>query len=346
MKICFIISCFALSSVCGAQEAMQQWKYKKPIVISNKESKTLIDHQVSFTFSPDSLIAEGKMNPDLSDIRITAADGISPLCFWIDMETESKATVAVKLPKLAPQATAIIFMLYGNASAQMAANPDCTFLLHDDFNGNKVDGSKWKTMGKEAPAVGNGKIVFEARNTNQMILTKATYERPLIVEMKVLNALGSTISFSQLVRSEFGWIGGYSLDLNQNTNTVQIDLLEPSVCEAYSVYGIHSAPETANETKGIWSLSWITDNEIMAYWPGGQINRGNIFKGAGQIKVGMGVLACNTGQDESGKLEVDWIRIRKYTNAAPEVLIGNEVPKNGAPTDVIPKSNAIDLISS
>jgi hypothetical protein len=346
-KTCFIILCLAAGcTYAPAQEAsMQSWKYKKPIVISNKESKTLIDHQVSFTFSPDTLIAEGKLNPDLSDIRITSADGLTPLCFWIDVESNTRATVVVKLPRLDAQATEIIFMLYGNASAQAAANPDCTFLLHDDFNGNAVDRSKWKIMGKQAPAVGNGKIVFAAKNTNQMILTQGTYERPLIVEMKVLNAWGSTISFSQVVRSEFGWIGGYSLDLNQKENTVQIDLLEPSVCEAYSVSGIHAGPEPAGTTKGIWSLSWITDNEIMAHWPGGNINHGNIFIRAGQMKVGMGVLACNTGKDESGMLEVDWIHIRKYTQAPPNVLIGNEIPEKGPPVDVAPGSGIIPAAS-
>jgi hypothetical protein len=346
MKISFIILCLLLCAcIYGQDMSMQQWKYKRSIVISNKEDKTLSDYQVSFTFSADSLIAEGKLNSDLSDIRITSSDGITPLCFWIDRETNNSTTMVAKIPRLAPNSEETIFMFYGNYSAQTVEDPDCTFMLHDDFNGHIVDGNKWQTMGKQMPAVADGKIIFEAENTNQMILTKDSYERPVIVEMKILNASGSTISFSELVRSEYGWIGGYSLDLNQKANSVQIDLLEPSNCGAYAVSGIHSAPEPANEIKGIWSLSWITDREIMAHWPGGHIDRGNIFNSAGQIKVGMGVLACNTGKDESGKLEVDWIRIRKYTSVVPDVLLGNEIREDVLSPDNSPASKTAGNIS-
>ena len=345
MKFRFIIFCLCVGSL-HAQDLSEQWKYKKAVSIHNKENKTLTDYQVSFTFLTDSLINENKINSDLSDLRITSNDGKTLLCFWIDKETDKhKAILWVKIPVLKPNSEEIIFILYGNHFAKSIDDAACTFMLFDDFNGQEIDRNTWQVMGKQTPEVADGKIVLEASQANQMIMTKTTYERPVIAEMKVLNAFGSTISLSQLNRSEFGWVNGYSLNLNETQHSMQIDLLEPSNCGGYSFAGSHSRTIAANEIKGIWSLSWITENDIMAHWPGGDINEGNIFNEATQIKVGMGIIACNMGKKHSGKLEVDWIRIRKYTAVTPDVLIGEEIQEDFLLPTVSPSSNMLKGIS-
>jgi hypothetical protein len=308
-----------------AQEADSYWKFRRTVTVKNRERHTLEDYQVSFTIPSDSLVLSGRIRADRSDIRIVDQDMLNPLCFWTEEIPHRRALkVWVKIPRLAPGAATSIHFLYGNMQAERAEDAECTFLLFDDFKGDAVDRTKWELMGTGEPLVKNGRAGFRARSTDQFLLSRQEYDRPLITEMKTDGAESGWLALAQLIRSGLGWVHGYSLVLNETEKFMQIYKMQPSVCGAYELPYPHSMHRPSLEFRGVWSLSFITDNEVMASWPGGDIIEGNVFNDAAGMKVGVGVLACGNDSGRAAEAELDWVRIRKHTANEPSVEVGEE----------------------
>lgn len=75
---------------------------------------------------------------DFTDLRFTAADGITALPYWVESKTDSdQALVWVRVDAI-PTAGASIFVYYGNAAAASASDGAATFLWWDDFSDSSV----------------------------------------------------------------------------------------------------------------------------------------------------------------------------------------------------------------
>lgn len=96
------------------------WHYRKAISITNSSGSNLTDFQVSVSIGTSQLIADGKMQTDCDDIRITDING-NLLPYWIETGTCNTdiTNIISKIDSL-PVAGSTIYIYYGNPSAQTA----------------------------------------------------------------------------------------------------------------------------------------------------------------------------------------------------------------------------------
>ncbi len=126
--------------------ALSGWSYYRDITIDNTgNSNVLTDYQVLVTVDTATIISEGKMNSDCSDIRFTESDGVTELSYWIEDGSCNSANtrIWVKVPSIPASSTYTIQMWYGNSLATSESNATAVFIFYEDFSS---DLSKWSSV--------------------------------------------------------------------------------------------------------------------------------------------------------------------------------------------------------
>ncbi|HPK08503.1 MAG TPA: DUF2341 domain-containing protein [Candidatus Woesebacteria bacterium] len=127
----------------AAQWWDETWLYRRVIEISNSNAEELTDFQVSLTIDTATLIADGKMQSNCGDLRITDWDG-NLLPHWIEEgnpgcnSTHTKVWVKVPTIYRGNNATSI-FVYYGNSNVNNIENGRNVFQFFEDF----ADYSGW-----------------------------------------------------------------------------------------------------------------------------------------------------------------------------------------------------------
>ncbi len=106
------------------------WTYRQPLAINNTGS-ALTDYQVRVALGSDFDFSQA--NLDGSDVRFTAADGITLLPHWIESWAPGSATIWVKVPSIPANGSILLYLFHGNSAATSTSNGDATFDLFDDF---------------------------------------------------------------------------------------------------------------------------------------------------------------------------------------------------------------------
>lgn len=116
--------------------------YKNLIQIVNDSNVTFTDYQVRFVLNTATLVSDGKLNLDGSDLRFSP-NSCAPSIFypyWIQDYFNSDSTIVwVKIPQIDPLTTHEIFMWYGDTSASPVSDFNSTFPV--SFISNGVDTS-------------------------------------------------------------------------------------------------------------------------------------------------------------------------------------------------------------
>ena len=134
------------------------FKYRLPIQISGSDQE-LFNHQVKLRLGrvePTSdeapvsdIFCDKKVKTDFSDIRFTAADKETLLPYYIDKITsqhpEQAATIYVKIPQI-PAEGVLIYVYYGNVSAESLSNGEEVFDFFDDFSQVILNADKWEVI--------------------------------------------------------------------------------------------------------------------------------------------------------------------------------------------------------
>jgi hypothetical protein len=109
-------------------------------------SNDLNDYQILITIDTASLISQGKLKNDCSDIRFLDSDDKTLLNYWIESDCNTTNTkIWVKVPFIPSLTTKTIYVYYGNPSATSLSNGDNTFIFFDDFESYIVGQSPSKT---------------------------------------------------------------------------------------------------------------------------------------------------------------------------------------------------------
>ncbi|MCU0448016.1 MAG: DUF2341 domain-containing protein [Microscillaceae bacterium] len=312
-----------------AQNLPEAWKYRQAIMIDNLQSDTqIIDYQIDIDFNLRQLIEQNKLHPSGKDLRILDQDGKTFLCFWLENEVFAPQTkIWCKIPHLAAREKHTIYILYGNPQAQAVDYQACTFPLFEDFKATQIDEGKWQIRGNGNLILQDGIAYFSGNQSDIALLSQADFTMPIIVEMKVVNTTGKYLAMS-LLKSQHTPVfwEGYTLALNQTTARMELALsqTETSQCGAYAFEPSGVKAKFAEQAKGVWSLSWLFRNVIMADFNGNQLLEPNTIWEIGKLKVALGVLACGTNGNPSGSMAVDWVRVRQLASTPPSIVWGNE----------------------
>ena len=87
------------------------WTVRCPVVVSNATTSDLQDYQVRIVVQRRS-----EMRADFADLRFVADDQTTVLPHWIEYSDASSAVVWVKVPAVAANGQARIWLYYGNSS--------------------------------------------------------------------------------------------------------------------------------------------------------------------------------------------------------------------------------------
>jgi hypothetical protein len=92
------------------------WSDRSSVTISNPGQSDLTDYEVQITLG--SSFPFSSANSDGSDIRVTAADGVTLIPFWIETWTPGtqQGSLWIKVPEI-PAVGTTVFLYYGNPSA-------------------------------------------------------------------------------------------------------------------------------------------------------------------------------------------------------------------------------------
>ncbi len=98
------------------------WQRRRQINITENANKTLTEYQVFFTFDTQSLISQGYMNSDCSDIRFIDEDE-NEVPFYVDVTPRYKCNTTetllwVQVNEIPNATTTSIYMYYNNSAAQ------------------------------------------------------------------------------------------------------------------------------------------------------------------------------------------------------------------------------------
>ncbi|MFH1421804.1 MAG: DUF2341 domain-containing protein [Planctomycetota bacterium] len=155
----------------------QNWKYRKPVEITNNSTENLSDHQVKMQVD----YIAGGLNSDFSDLRFTDIVG-NPLFYWIESYVAStSAVVWVKIPSIAASGDVTIWMYYGNSVASSASDKNSTMnfieigtinLSAQGFPGQWIDSINYSTtfsqpvifVGPDSTYNNNQQMVIRLRN--------------------------------------------------------------------------------------------------------------------------------------------------------------------------------------
>ncbi len=129
------------------------WTKRKPVTIS-RASGAVVNYQMKVLVGESSgavgefVDCEALCKTDFSDLRFTAADGVTVLDYWIETVSGTSpnqlATVWVEFDAIGTSATTF-YMYYGNSGAAAVSSGVDTFISFDDFergvDGDTVGGS-------------------------------------------------------------------------------------------------------------------------------------------------------------------------------------------------------------
>lgn len=335
LKKVLILFLLAANTGAMAQEFLEGWKFRQKLMVDHSNGEEhLKDFQLRFVLNTQQLITRGEMQFLGYDIRITEADGITPVCFWFEHFDSDQTEIWVKVPEAKAGSQQTFFLYYGNPVVSSLKNGGCTFLAFDDFLGSEIDPDLWEVVGTSTPVVAGSFITFTASESDSFLRSKKAFPRPVIMEMSVTHTNGKYAAMALIQQSSVFW-QGFVLANDQEAQTMQLTATNPeaSPCQGPDFYP-QIFPESISKATGEWWISWITRNNITAGWPEGEQFQANTLIYEKDLQIALGVSACQLNHSFAGSLSVDWVRLRKFTKNLPEIKLGAPAINPNAPANL------------
>ena len=265
----------------------------------------------------------GKCRTDFGDIRFTAADGETPLFYWMEEKVDGDYAVFwVRVEDDLSVNPVTIYVYYGNPSATTISDGKATFVLFDDFNDGVLD-----SMWTEYDFWGSGVTVTE-ENGYVEIVSNGTYSAG---EIRVLlpssmSNLAVDVKFMEPVRDN---IEGFNVVLQDPSRYLYWDYYDK-----YDRYRIidgttQIAYKSAQmPTTTFWkSYFLLSGTRVQLIIPDGSIDiSGTISASKNVESVALNISAKNVANMTA---RFDDFRVRKYVY--PEPSHGAWGPEETAP---------------
>jgi uncharacterized repeat protein (TIGR01451 family) len=305
------------------------WHYRIPVTINN--SAYIDRYQVLITLNSNNFMFD-KANPDLSDLRLTDSDGMSPLIFWIEPRAISSpvAYVWVKVNRLAAGYTTV-YIYYNNPTAAAISDGSSTFEAFDDrwcqFAGAGCTNSEntilhtpnqintpflWSTIGTPPSvspvgsgilnlAVGSGIISTNPPYQYQAIGFKAMYGSGTGKKWGGFNiggvGTGAMIGDPSLIQSKLYLI-------NYNTAEEDVPMVTECGLDLHNEYHVFEVRWKLGLSEAVYDHGLTSASS------------------ANQVPITSLPVSFYNYSGTSAMLNVDWVYVRQYRDPEPIAAVG------------------------
>ena len=299
------------------------WKYYEEITIEENTGESFRNYQVLVELDSDNFNFSNA-DDEGSDIRFYD-DGGKEIDFWIeDYEYKNEiAKIWVKVPIIHANDQTDIKLYYGNKKAQSKSDGGATFEFFDDFEGDNLDKSKWKTNAGNVISVENGILyLWEDWTYNQYYLsTDERFRAPLIVEARVKLACRSCGS-----DLEVGFVETRE-DYHRHQDAVFVGCDFEDMSGYKFIY--HKGNEVVSSTQKITTDEWFN---IMIVYLEDKVKFWDSYSGGTQTymnEMNTPFYLALSGDTDNYKREdsFDWIFVRKYAKNEPTLKFKEDVEK-------------------
>ena len=303
------------------------FRYYVPVTISSPEE--LNAYQVAVTLDTASLVLNGKLKGDCSDLWVVDSEG-NPVPFYVEDCPSTQTRIWVKTD-LSPVDSRVFYIVYDNPNAEALSDPEAVFDFYDDFKNL----SKW--------AVESSSYIHQndfLRIERGFAYTQLPFnvQDGYMVEMKVrvdsLSGYGYSGTFPELCSSY------YTASHNANADATVLYMVESGWHRGTVRYWIGTGRVTNYDgglgsagwsvTEGEWYVTGVSiagprDNSTLRFWKDGEVvvtvSGLSWEKDMHYIHIGTFVGDADV---EIKPTTYDWIRVRKYSETVPIVELGTE----------------------
>jgi len=288
-----------------------QFAYSREVTIQELSGADLQDFQVKVNLDTQSLIANGKMKGDGSDIRFfeSANDDkcTNGLPYWIEEGgiNTTNTTIWVKLPLLSANQTKKISLFYGNPIALPKNNGDATFVFFDDFNSGVLNLSKWQIY-QGTVFVQSGQLVVGDGMAGADVVwgigegfTGQTLEFIAMLPYDNLSYPGA--GFGNGLTAELGFVQPYSDTIYCHNTRCGSDITIGTCRDTFHRYRIDLYPSGADQGVRFWMDGAVVRDSVVPFdCPPNAIFRANSY---------------------GPNVYVNWVFVRKWASVEPSVVV-------------------------
>ena len=267
-----------------------------------------------------------KCQKNFDDVRFTAADGLTLLDYWL--ETKADADYAVFWVKVNDNldSNQTIYIYYGNTTIFSTSNMQTTFPFADDFSGNNLNNTEWRTFGSGKVTVSGGECTLES----------VPGERGWIYILgKTLVGTNYSVRFSSLVieQGDYRWTHhGFATIFNGSSNTIgridefpnYISASQEAAYYAWSLriraYSNTSRLDLSNDAPAVgnfYTYEIQRNGSTNVLLNSNDVLQGSLSTNIPTVNMGAMFSADNGGSSLYSVTAMDWVIIRKYVANEP-----------------------------
>jgi hypothetical protein len=327
----------------NAQGWLTGWEYRRAVTINNTANpNTLTDYQVLVVVDTASLISAGKMRSDCGDIRFTDKDGETLLSYWIESGCNTTSTrIWVKVSSIPASSIETIYLYYGNPTASSMSNVDATFLLFDDFSGTSLNTSKWtwfyvagnNDCYKSSVTVSDGLLTIESQTDDRTspfchlaVQSLVKFNYPVIIQTRLYAPNWGGLGSAGLYRSVwYGFLNDTSTaETNTRVHVIYDENGRKLIARTAGTESSSSDYTALNPTVFHNStIIWVPGSKALWYVNGVLVASltTNVPPSTYSLPIEFRTNHWGTSTYPSGKLVIDYVIVRKYTEPEPATSV-------------------------
>ena len=305
------------------QPALSGFNYRKKILLKNPSGEELFNYQINLKVGIDKkakdadVNCEGNVRQDFLDVRFTAADGETPLPYYLESgiaRNDDTGSFWVKVPQI-PKDGVKIYIYYGNSQASDLSDPKNTFDFYDSFKNTEFDENAWvvKTDPKGSSIIKGGQLKLDAAE----IITKDFKFKQGVIEYTV--SVESGFENSLNLRTKSG-------DIYNNPGLVAYSSAYKGAEHCIAIDDIvkaNDAKASPVAAGGKYNYRLTVNNKDITFERLDQAS-GNLqtkVDYSGTVPVEAGYLGLKSGGDGNGRNVIAYsgIRVRKFIDNGPQV---------------------------
>jgi hypothetical protein len=316
--------------------AWTDWKYISPVLIKNNLNTGLSDYDVKIVFDSSSLINNGEMNWNCSDVRFIDESG-NELPYWIEPNTiDTDHTVAWVKLNLNANEVKRIYMLYGNPNAESHSNGKNTFIFFDNFSEDNL--GNWDTNINK-PLFKDG-TYNNGIDYKYLYLNYNYYNLPQDVHITSINDYDNqkSVRFHANFHQDYDeWAGFYLIDSHDKDYNRQIisnyhwggEYLRFESSETdYDHIEYRILPISYYDTWHTYEIQRNGDNSVNLWIDDDYYRSIDKYIYSGKMPIAFYAREYDTTtygysppkNEKNGYIDVDWVFVRKYQKPEPEVV--------------------------